>query len=108
MTFLPNANNVEIDPRKLTYLLTTGKAKFFILHGFDSGRPMELDAALRAHPLRNPIENSFQTVHGTKYTVRCSFPSPDGRNPCILSTWIIDAGKTHPRLVTAYASPLSP
>jgi filamentous hemagglutinin len=104
VSFLPNAHNAQIHPRKLTYLLTTGKAKFFGLHGFDLNRPLELDAALRAHPLRNQIESTETTIYGTKYLIRCSLPSPDGRDPCILSVWIVDSGETAPRFVTAYPS----
>ena len=91
MSFVPNAGNVSIDPPKLTYLLVTdqGKAKFFAMFGFDPTRPQELEAALRWHVSRRHYDRIHPTVHGTKYLVRCSAPSPDGRNPCILTIWII-------------------
>jgi hypothetical protein len=105
VSFLPNAHHVQIDPTKLTYLLTTGKAKFFILHGFDLHNPQALEIALREHPVRNQIESTSRTLHGVKYIIRCSMASPDGRDPCALTVWIVDAGQTEARLVTGYASP---
>ena len=108
MNFVPNSGNLSIDPQKLTYLLQTdqGKAKFFVaICGFDPSRPHEFDAALRQHPVRNPYYNVTHTTHGVKYEVQCSMPTPNGRNPCVRTFWIIDAGRTMPRFVTGYASP---
>jgi hypothetical protein len=48
--WLPNVNQAQIHPDKLTYLLTTGKARFFTVHGFDPRHPAGLEDALRAHP----------------------------------------------------------
>jgi hypothetical protein len=92
---------------KLTYLLATnaGKARFFALYGFDPTRPHELADALRWHVRNRHYDSSQQTMHGMKYVVRCSAPSPDGRNPCIRTIWIVDIGQTVPRLVTSYAGP---
>jgi hypothetical protein len=105
---LPDAEDTQIDPRKLVYLHTSGKLKFFEMYGFDCSRPDELIEALKAHPLRNPVERVIPVPpHGVKYTVRCSIPSPDGSNPCALTVWIIDAGRDHPRFVSGYASPIS-
>jgi hypothetical protein len=105
VNILPNAHSVRIDPAKLTYLLTSGKALFFTRHGFDLSRPLELEAALRRHPVINPFEDKFVTIHGTKFTVRCALPSPDGRNPCTFTVWIFDPEETEARFVTGYASP---
>ena len=57
MAILPAGDNLQIDPRKLVYLLTSGKAGFFTSHGFSLFRPSELDAALREHPVRNEVED---------------------------------------------------
>jgi hypothetical protein len=107
VNFVPNSGSLSIDPPKLTYLLQTdpGKAKFFAACGFDPSRPHELDAALRQHPVLNPYYSVVHTSHGTKYIVRCSLPTPNRRNPCVRTVWIIDAGRTVPRFVTGYASP---
>jgi hypothetical protein len=51
VTVLPAGNNLRIDPRKLAYLLTSGKSRCFTSHGFSLLRPSELDTALRVHPL---------------------------------------------------------
>ncbi len=47
MTILPGVDNLQIDARKLVYLLTSGKAGFFISHGFSLLRPSELDTTVR-------------------------------------------------------------
>ena len=103
MSFLPYPTSV--DPHKIAYLVSSGKAGFFIQHGFDPQRnPNELSAALRNHPIRNHIENTFATGHGIKYTVRCTLESPDGRHPCTFTVWIVDKGTQVARFVTGYAS----
>ena len=107
MSFVPDGANVSIDPAKLAYLLArdAGKAKFFAVYGFNPAQPQELAAALRWHVRNRHYDSRQQTAHGVKYVVKCSAPSPDGRNPCILTVWIVDAGQATPRLVTGYASP---
>jgi hypothetical protein len=82
------------EPQKLNYLLTDpGKSPFFLMMGFDRSRPYELDAALRQHALTNEIDEVFITIYGAKFNVRCTMPSPNGRNPCTFSCWIFDLGK---------------
>jgi hypothetical protein len=105
VSFVPNAGNVIIDSQKLIYLLVkdAGKAKFFALFGFHSSRPQELERALRWHVCNRHYEKDYPTAHGMKYEVKCSAPSPDGRNPCIRSFWMVDLGQTVPRLISAYA-----
>jgi hypothetical protein len=107
VSFVPNADKASIAPAKLNYLLVKdpGKAKFFALFGFDPTRPQELESTLCWHVYNQQYDSSSMTVHGTKYAVKCSAPTPDTRNPCIISVWIIDAGHTTPRFVTAYARP---
>jgi hypothetical protein len=106
--WLPEVHQAQIHFNKIIYLMTTGKARFFTTHGFDLRHPEVLDGALRAHPARNPVNREVVTIHGTKYEVICSMPSPDGRDPCTVSVWIIDNGQTTPRFVTAYANPMKP
>ncbi len=107
MSFVPNAGNASIDPAKLHYLLVTnaGKAKLFAMFGFDPARPQELERALRWHVRNRHYDRDIPSAHGMKYELNCSAPTPDGRDPGILSVWIIGTGHTLPRLVTAYASP---
>ena len=106
---LPGAAEARVDSAKLTeYLLSLshrdgrGKAKFFIQFGFSPDMPAQLEASLRKHGLTQPVVDKTSSEHGVKYVLECSVSSPDGRNPCIRSVWVVDAGHTTPRLVTAY------
>jgi hypothetical protein len=106
MTRLPGAEVAFVDLRKISaYLLDPahpqngGKGRFFRDHGFDAET---LAASLAAHPLRHPIASQQTSPHGRKFVVHCALASPDGRDPCITSVWIIDAGAQPPRLVTVY------
>lgn len=99
----------HISPRKITdYLLDLrhpeggGKAKFFMAHGFTAEEPGPLAAALHAHAELNGVDELVHGPHGTKSIVRCSIPTPDGRNPCILVVWIREHGRDTQRMVTAY------
>jgi hypothetical protein len=106
---LPNGDKAMVEAAKLTdYLLSLahkegmGKAKFFIQFGFTCAQPNVLESSLLKHGLTQPVVEVKTTEHGVKYVLECSVPSHDGRNPCIRSVWIVDAGKTTPRLVTAF------
>jgi hypothetical protein len=106
MTRLPGADAALVDARKVSaYLLDAthpqngGKARFFHDHGFDADT---LAASLAQHPIRHPVAAEQANAHGHKFVVHCALASPDGRDPCITSVWIIDAGAQQPRLVTAY------
>jgi hypothetical protein len=110
---MPNAHAASVSYSKVyDYLLNpmhpdnSGKAQFFVGFGFTSLRWDILRDALQAHPLSNLVANTIGTPHGMKYDVRCHVQSPDGRNPCIRSIWIIESHVgPDPRLVTAYAYP---
>lgn len=80
----------------------SGKAKFFVAHGFETLIPDALSSAIHAHAEINDVCETTASPYGTKRTVRCSIPTPDGRNPCILAVWIQENGQTEQRLVTAY------
>jgi hypothetical protein len=108
---LPNADKAVVEPAKLTeYLLSLthedgmGKAKFFMMFGFTREQADQLETSLLKHGQTQPVVDLKTTEHGVKYVLECAVESPDGRNPCIRSVWIVDAGKTAPRLVTAYPS----
>lgn len=78
------------------------KAAFFERFGFSPDQWEAMATALLAHPDRNPVEDVVPSRWGTKYVVRCSVVTPDGRNPCILSVWNVLPGKTEAVFVTAY------
>ncbi len=106
MSRLPGADTAFVDPHKISaYLLNPahpqngGKARFFRDHGFAAEK---LAASLADHPQRHPVAHEQASPHGRKFIVHCALASPDGRDPCITSVWIMDAGDDRPRLVTAY------
>ena len=109
MSQLPNAASALVDDVKVRdYLLNgnnpqnAGKAALFERSGFDPLRWDILADALRAHPLQNEVVRTVPSPHGIKYVVECMIKTPDGRNPCMISVWIIENGRDLARLVTAY------
>jgi hypothetical protein len=109
MTHLPHAATARVAEEKVRdYLLNPdnpqnrGKAAKFTSFGFTRGGWRFLAGALRAHPVVNMVVETARSPHGVKYVVECSLQTPDARNPCIRSVWIIDLGESLPRLVTAY------
>ena len=112
MSQLPNAASALLDDAKITnYLLDSAhpngapKEKFFTSFGFSKANWLNLKNALLNHPLIHPVSSQSTTTHGKKYSVSCSLASPDGRNPCVVSVWIIEPRQPNPRFVTAYAGP---
>lgn len=102
---LPNRERRRVSGRKVAaYLLDLDhpdggpKARFFRAFGFDEAT---LEEALMRHPELHPVDATLLGRHGRKYVIRCSLPSPDGRDPCILSVWILRTDGV-PDLVTAY------
>lgn len=109
MTSLPHAARALVEDAKVRdYLLNPdnaqngGKAALFAQFGFERGAWTALQHALARHPMENPVLLSMVSQHGTKYVVECALRTPDGRNPCLRSVWIVDHGAERPRLVTAY------
>jgi hypothetical protein len=106
---LPNAKNARVEIKKLTdYLLCIGhpighsKAQFFIQYGFSTGAPDFLAASLKKHATTQPVVESKISEFGAKYTLKCTCESPDQRNPCIKTVWIVENDDEIPRLITAY------
>ena len=106
---LPNADKAVVESSKLTdYLLSLdhpegkGKAKYFMQFGFGPPQADVMESAMLNHAVTQPVVQVKQSEHGVKYVIKCSVLTPDKRNPCIFSIWIVDAGKTMPRFVTAY------
>ncbi|GGE11456.1 hypothetical protein GCM10011529_17200 [Polymorphobacter glacialis] len=79
-----------------------GKAGLFASFGFAAAEWSVLAAALSRHVIDNEVVAETISAHGTKYVVRCNLMSPDGRNPCMTSVWIVDVGGSIYRLVTAF------
>ena len=109
MSSLPNVAFAQIDDAKIRdYLLNPdnaqngGKAIRFTEYGFDRANWLALAIALKTHPIANPVAETIASPHGTKFIVTCNLSSPDRRNPCRTSIWIVETGQDVPRLVTAY------
>jgi hypothetical protein len=109
MSRLPGVANAILEDRKITqYLLSTvhptgaAKAKFFMSFGFPLAHWAELKSAFQGHPRNNPVTSQASNPFGQKFEVRCSLVTPDGRNPCIVSVWIIEPPDPSPRFITAY------
>lgn len=99
--------NVTISESKIRkYLLDLNhsdggsKAKFFLAGGFSEADWPVLDYALKRHPIDNAVESTERNAFGAKFIVRCTVQTPDGRNPCILTVWMVD-GPGAARFVTA-------
>lgn len=105
---LPDRDRVRVPDEKVRdYLVEPnnkrngGKALFFARFGLTQENWPVLQEALKEHPVVHPLAATMSSSHGTKYVVECNVRTPDGRNPCIASVWIVD-GVDPPRLVTAY------
>ena len=108
MSTLPNVAIAVIEQGKICdYLLSDPhpvggpKAAFFKSFGFNINNPDELAEALLAHAKAHPAVALPPTVHGQKYEISGPLACPDGRLPHVKAVWIVDAGQTIPRLVTA-------
>jgi len=106
---MPNSGQSFVPEQKITdYLLSdaheTGKhkAKFFSSFGFGIADAATFKAALIQHSVVRDIDSEQQTPFGAKYILTCKIQTPDERNPCVVTVWIIETGKEAPKLITAY------
>jgi hypothetical protein len=111
---LPNAAAAKIaDAKVRDFILNAahpdnkGRAVFFVGFGFAQQQCEILRDALLAHPLSNAVFRATTTGFGARYRVRCNVTSPDTRDPCIDTVWVIDQGSTVPTFITAYPAPRS-
>lgn len=79
------------------------KARFFQAFGFHRDDWQRLADALLRHAQERELHGERDSPAGIKYELRCAVETPDGRNPCIASIWIVEAGQA-PRFITAYPS----
>ncbi len=75
------------------------KARFFVARGFELDAWDLLRDALIIQGRVNQVTRSIETQWGTRHTVECRCPTPDGRNPCIRTVWQMEDDA--PRLLTA-------
>ena len=106
---LPNVIDAVVAEDKIVrYLLNTthpdgaGKAKFFLGLGYSTSNWQELAAALRSLAVNSSVTTRVETKHGTKYIVDGTLIAPGSQSVFVRTVWIVDAGQTTPRLVSAY------
>jgi hypothetical protein len=106
---LPNARAAKVDPKKLEgYLLSSThpigrpKAQFFLAVGFSERDCVHLERALLTVARTGEVAETATSAHGMKYTVDGVVSTPSGRRVKLRTIWIVDAGETNPRFVTAY------
>ncbi len=106
---IPNNQLSVVAPEKITeYLLSSNhetgkhKAQFFSSFGFTIDDIGAFRNALIQHSLERDIDIATDTGFGVKYKLSCEIQTPDKRNPCIITIWIVEAGMKAPKLITAY------
>jgi hypothetical protein len=106
---LPDADVAVIDRAKLeSYLLSSThpvgrfKAQFLRALGFSAERWWELESALRAQHLAQPVESTEATPFGESSTIRATLTGPGGVSAVVVSVWFRGKGATAPHFVTAY------
>ena len=106
---IPNNDQSVVLPEKITkYLMNcnheTGKhkAQFFSSFGFTVEDSGTFRNALIQHSIDRDIEFINDTGFGVKNKLVCKIQTPDERNPCIVTVWIVESGTIAPKLITAY------
>ena len=106
---LPNSHLALVEREKLVdYLLNAahpdngGKAAFFLGRGFTPEAWPRLAQSLATVAASFPVVKNVASAHGHKYIVDGELAAPDGNKARVRTVWIVDAGQTTPRLVTAY------
>lgn len=106
---MPNNELSIVADNKITgYLLSEShekgkhKANFFKRFGFDLTDIKTIRNALLQHSIEREIEATKETGFVNKYELKCEFQTPDERNPCMVTVWIIENDEEVPKLVTAY------
>ena len=106
---LPSAEQAIVEPGKVRdYLLSPehpvgrGKARFFTALGFRRAEWPALQSALRQLAREGTASVGEATAFGQKYRVRGTIQGPTGRTALVESAWIVLAGETAPRFITAF------
>jgi hypothetical protein len=106
---IPNNNKSFVADNKITdYLLSETheigkhKANYFKRFGFDIADITTFKDSLIKHSIERDIEKTENSDFGIKYELKCEIKTPDEKNPCIVTVWIVESGQQEPKLVTAY------
>jgi replicative DNA helicase len=103
-----NEQSIVSEDKILGYLLNDNheigkhKAAFFKRFGFNITDIDLFRASLILHSYEREIDQVKDSHFGTKYELKCKINTPDKRNPCIVTVWIVENAGDIPRLVTAY------
>ncbi|MBK6820546.1 MAG: hypothetical protein IPG85_13565 [Bacteroidetes bacterium] len=77
------------------------KADFSSVSSFDLSDVETFKVSLVQHSIDRDIEKTkIQTLELNE--LKCEIKTPDKRNPCIVTVWIVEKGQQEPKLVTAY------
>jgi len=106
---IPNNEYSLVADNKITdYLLSETheigkhKAEFFKRFGFSLNEIDTFKYSLIQHSIDRDIVETKHSNFGVKYELKCEFKTPDDRNPCIKTVWIVENGHEEPKLITAY------
>ena len=106
---LPNADAAVVERRKLdryllspTHPLGRSKATLFRRMGFDESSVALLGQALIDIARTEDVAEVAESPYGKKYIVDGLLPTPSRGRVKLRTVWIVDAGETRPRFVTAY------
>jgi hypothetical protein len=106
---LPNAEDAVIDPAKVCdYLLSAAhpvgrfKATFFVSLGYVHEGWEVLRDDILAIARTAQVTSEQASSHGRMFQVDGILLGPSGRSAAIRTAWIVRAGESFPRLVTAF------
>jgi len=106
---IPNAERAIIGQEKITlYLLNTehrrggSKAALLVSFGYTVDDWSRLADDLRLYHLTADITIVRETPYGTRYEIRASLDTPNGRSLTVRSIWQIDIGTDYPRFITLF------
>lgn len=109
MTRLPTARLAIVEPSKIRdYLLSPEhpigrfKAPFFTALGYTREDWRQLEGAFLQLIAWEEAVPGQASDFGEKYEVRGTIQGPSGRRAEIVTVWIVLAGETTPRFVTAF------
>jgi len=107
MSRLPNAEQAQIDPRKLRdYVLNPQhvsgrfKAEFFAQMGYTIENWELLERDIRDQHLSQAVQSSKPSVYGRKFTITAQMRGPNGAIRQITTVWIFRLGNDFAELVT--------
>ena len=107
----PNRDGAFIPSEKLIgYLISEShpvgkhKARFFRALGYDEGNVDRLATDLLSVARGGEVRDAIDSPHGRKYVIDGRITVPTGSSVAVRTIWIVDAGESRPRFVTAYPS----